>query len=161
MSVQVPTGDWYCSHECEKLKEQINSLVAAGDVQCSPVHSWQLLRGKDGNEATKRALQAAGDILQSSFDPIMDAASNMDLLPLIIKAKVRMVVIAVPIVYGAVHKGLHNFGMALQYARVCVVVKVLSMRNDKELTAVDTKMLFANCDMLSFTRWCFSDIPVD
>jgi hypothetical protein len=86
--VQLPSGDWYCSHECEKLKEQINVLVAAGDISCSPYHTWQLLRGKDGNEATKKALQAAGDILQSSFDPIMDAASNMDLLPLIIKAKV-------------------------------------------------------------------------
>ena len=49
---------------------------------------FQVLRGKDGNEVTKQALQVAGDILQSSFDPIMDAASNVDLLPLIIKAKV-------------------------------------------------------------------------
>lgn len=35
------------------------------------------------------AMRASMSILQGSFDPIMDAANNTDLLPLIIQAKVR------------------------------------------------------------------------
>jgi hypothetical protein len=38
------------------------------------------------------AMRASMSILQGSFDPIMDAANNTDLLPLIIQAKVSAVV---------------------------------------------------------------------
>jgi hypothetical protein len=54
-------------------------------------HSWHVLRGfKHSAGRVEHSMRAAMHILQGSFDPIMDAANNTDLLPLIIQAKVWM-----------------------------------------------------------------------
>lgn len=50
-------------------------------------YTWQVLNGKNGQSATTHAIRAAADILQESFDPIMDLASNKDLLPLMLYAQ--------------------------------------------------------------------------
>lgn len=52
-------------------------------------HSWHVLRGfKHSAGRVEADMRAAMHILQGSFDPIMDANNNTDLLPLIIQAKV-------------------------------------------------------------------------
>ena len=50
-------------------------------------YTWQILNGRDGTEQTDLAIEAATKLLQESFDPIMDLASNTDLLPLMINAE--------------------------------------------------------------------------
>ena len=45
------------------------------------------MNGLDGTEETEAAISEATKLLQESFDPIMDLASNTDLLPLMISAK--------------------------------------------------------------------------
>jgi hypothetical protein len=47
----------------------------------------QLLRGKDGTHSTAWSLKAAQELLQESFDPIMDLSTNTDLLPLMLYAR--------------------------------------------------------------------------
>lgn len=52
-------------------------------------HSWHVLRGfKHSAGRVESSMRASMHILQGSFDPIMDANNNTDLLPLIIQAKV-------------------------------------------------------------------------
>jgi hypothetical protein len=54
-------------------------------------HSWHVLRGfKHSAGRVESSMRASMHILQGSFDPIMDANNNTDLLPLIIQAKVRL-----------------------------------------------------------------------
>jgi hypothetical protein len=48
------------------------------------------MRGKDGTTATGKKLHTALELLQGSFDPIMDGTNSVDLLPLIVQARVRM-----------------------------------------------------------------------
>lgn len=50
--------------------------MAEGDVPIGadfgPEHSWQWLRGRDGTGATTRTLKTCLELLQESFDPIID-----------------------------------------------------------------------------------------
>lgn len=59
------------------------------DLVCTALHctALQLLRGKDGTPGTTWSLKAAQELLQESFDPIMDLSTNTDLLPLMIYAR--------------------------------------------------------------------------
>jgi len=50
-------------------------------------YSWQILNGNDGTEETSKAIQEATDLLEESFDPIVDLSTNTDLLPLMINAE--------------------------------------------------------------------------
>ncbi len=86
---QLPDGAWFCSPECTSVKDLLKAWVAAGDVPLTQSHSWQLLNGKDGSISTGKTLRVALDLLQSSFDPIMDANNETDLLPKIVYATVR------------------------------------------------------------------------
>lgn len=43
-------------------------------------YQWQLLHGKDGSHSTTWALKACYEILQESFDPIIDQVSGQDLV---------------------------------------------------------------------------------
>ena len=45
------------------------------------------MRGKDGRHNTAWSLRSAQEILQESFDPIMDLGSNTDLLPVMLYAR--------------------------------------------------------------------------
>ena len=47
----------------------------------------QVMRGKDGRHNTAWSLRSAQEILQESFDPIMDLGSNTDLLPVMLYAR--------------------------------------------------------------------------
>lgn len=50
-------------------------------------YTWQVLNGKDGKVATTYSVRAAMEILQESFDPIIDLSTNTDLLPLMLNAE--------------------------------------------------------------------------
>lgn len=54
---------------------------------CAAGYSWQVLNGKDGTMYTTYSVKAAAEILQESFDPIIDLSTNTDLLPLMLYAK--------------------------------------------------------------------------
>ena len=43
-------------------------------------------QGKDGSPATAASLRKAADILQESFDPIIDLSTGQDLLPVMVFA---------------------------------------------------------------------------
>lgn len=85
----VPEGDWFCSQECMRINQLLGTYIQAGqmEIPASPGHTWQLLRGKDGTHGTAWSLRAAQELLQESFDPIMDLSTNTDLLPLMIYAR--------------------------------------------------------------------------
>lgn len=89
---ELPPGDWYCCHECAALRDQLDLWVKAGDVPLGPAHALQAIRGKDGTIGTGKKLATALDLLQGSFDPIMDAGNSVDLLPLIVYARVGVCV---------------------------------------------------------------------
>lgn len=50
-------------------------------------YTWQVLNGKDGRVGTTHAIKAAAEILQESFDPIIEQTTNTDLLPLMLYAQ--------------------------------------------------------------------------
>ncbi|PRW56093.1 Nucleosome-remodeling factor subunit BPTF isoform A [Chlorella sorokiniana] len=85
----VPEGEWHCSEECERIRAHINAAIQGQqmDIPGYPSHTWQVFRGKDGRSATAWALRSAQEILQESFDPIMDLGSNTDLLPVMLYAR--------------------------------------------------------------------------
>lgn len=70
------------------MKEALGRVVALGDqvVPFSTGHSWQVMRGKDGPRGTGRVLHTALEILQESFDPILDVPTQQDLLPAMVQA---------------------------------------------------------------------------
>lgn len=85
----VPEGEWHCSEECERIRAHINAAIQGQqmDIPGYPSHTWQVFRGKDGRSGTGWSLRAAQEILQESFDPIMDLGSNTDLLPVMLYAR--------------------------------------------------------------------------
>ena len=50
-------------------------------------YTWQILNGKDQKINTTYSIKAAAEILQESFDPIIDLSTNTDLLPLMLHAR--------------------------------------------------------------------------
>lgn len=46
-----------------------------------------VLQGKDGSPTTAASLKKAADILQESFDPIIDLTTGRDLLPVMVYAQ--------------------------------------------------------------------------
>jgi hypothetical protein len=64
--------------------------VSIADESCLCVWVCVCVAGAAGVSVpqVENSMRAATSILQGSFDPIMDAANNLDLLPLIIQAKV-------------------------------------------------------------------------
>ncbi|KAK9810346.1 hypothetical protein WJX72_009121 [[Myrmecia] bisecta] len=84
---ELPDGDWFCSPECHSINDSLRARVLAGPVPISGDHTWQLLRGKDGTHATTWALKSAAELLQESFDPIIDIISGQDLLNVMVYAQ--------------------------------------------------------------------------
>jgi len=63
------------------------SSSSFGAVLHNAGYTWQVLNGKDGRAGTTHAIKAAAEILQESFDPIIEQTSNTDLLPLMLYAQ--------------------------------------------------------------------------
>jgi len=62
--------------------------VSRAWTPCLTAAGWCMLCCVLWRLQVENSMRAAMSILQGSFDPIMDAANNLDLLPLIIQAKV-------------------------------------------------------------------------
>jgi hypothetical protein len=82
----LPTGDWFCHGECAQVYSALDPARSKGGLQPLPSglrlpagckhpageYTWQWLRGADGTAATKKALEAALELLDNCFDPIVD-----------------------------------------------------------------------------------------
>ncbi|KAL0056243.1 hypothetical protein WJX82_009196 [Trebouxia sp. C0006] len=94
---QLPTGDWFCSESCSGIWQALNSRVSAGPAPLDPPeYTLQLMRGRDTSglpaaDATNAAIDTAQQVLQESFDPIIDKATKENLLLLMTKAEVKAV----------------------------------------------------------------------
>jgi hypothetical protein len=73
-------GDWFCAEACERIHGDLRKRVQAGPITIDADYQWQLLHGKDGSHGTTWALKACYEILQESFDPIIDQVSRQDLV---------------------------------------------------------------------------------
>lgn len=76
----MAAGDWFCSERCQQIYVELRQHVEVGPVNIDEDYQWQLLHGKNGRHATTWTLKACHDILQESFDPIIDQVSGEDLL---------------------------------------------------------------------------------
>ena len=110
----LPEGDWFCDSRCGKIHGHFKGLVKEGKMPVDVLtmvdpamasdgkrrqkvpnpyklelsnYSFHVLNGSDGSPETEEAISDATRLLQESFDPIMDLASNTDLLPLMISAR--------------------------------------------------------------------------
>ncbi|GLI61577.1 hypothetical protein VaNZ11_003959, partial [Volvox africanus] len=85
----VPEGEWFCSDECMKIRQLLTDALEQGEniMPGNPAYRWQFIRGRDGTKATARALKTVLEILQESFDPIIDNGSGEDLLPRMVHAE--------------------------------------------------------------------------
>ncbi|GIM10423.1 hypothetical protein Vretimale_13980 [Volvox reticuliferus] len=85
----VPEGEWFCSDECLKIRHLLTDALEQGEniMPGNPAYRWQFIRGRDGTKATARALKTVLEILQESFDPIIDNGSGEDLLPRMVHAE--------------------------------------------------------------------------
>jgi hypothetical protein len=63
------------------------STSSFGAAMQNAGYTWQVLNGKDGRAGTTHAIKAAAEILQESFDPIIEQTTNTDLLPLMLYAQ--------------------------------------------------------------------------
>jgi hypothetical protein len=69
------------------LPPSLPSTSSFGAALQSAGYTWQVLNGKDGRAGTTHAIKAAAEILQESFDPIIEQTTNTDLLPLMLYAQ--------------------------------------------------------------------------
>ena len=110
----LPEGDWFCDSLCGRIHGHFKGLVKNGRMPVDVLttvdpttsmegkrrqkvpnpyklelanYSFHVLNGSDGTAETDEAILDASSLLQESFDPIMDLASNTDLLPLMISAR--------------------------------------------------------------------------
>eukprot|EP00873_Tetraselmis_striata_P040953 jgi/Tetstr1/461217/TSEL_006354.t1 len=82
----LPDGDWFCSSGCEKVHSVLTAQVKLGPVEVQGDTRnlvWQLLH-KDMEGSSHADLAAVQDILQQSFDPIIDMITRTDLLPVMV-----------------------------------------------------------------------------
>ena len=86
----LPPGAWFCQGHCEAIARGLAQLVAAGEQPLGGSHgrryTLHILRGAHGGDSCGEALDAVQRLLCDSFDPIMDTASDLDLLPLMVAA---------------------------------------------------------------------------
>ena len=74
------TGDWFCSGKCKDIHHALRERVEQGAVDLGDDYQWQLLHGKDGTTSTTWQLKGCQDILEESFDPIIDQISKQNLV---------------------------------------------------------------------------------
>ena len=99
LTPRYSAGDWFCSEVCSSIWDKLNATVAAGltplqSPKYPPGYTIQMLRGrvtidKPNAAATNDAIDIAQNVLQESFDPIIDKATKENLLLLMTKAEVK------------------------------------------------------------------------
>ena len=73
-------GDWFCSPKCQDIHHALRARVALGLVDLNDDYQWQLLHGKDQTTYTTWQLKGCQEILEESFDPIIDQISKQNLV---------------------------------------------------------------------------------
>lgn len=73
-------GDWFCSAKCQEIHHRLRNRVNLGPIDLDEDYQWQLLHGKDGTTSTTWQLKGCQDILEESFDPIIDQISKQNLV---------------------------------------------------------------------------------
>ena len=79
-SICCVIGDWFCSGKCKDIHHALRERVEQGAVDLGDDYQWQLLHGKDGTTSTTWQLKGCQDILEESFDPIIDQISKQNLV---------------------------------------------------------------------------------
>ena len=86
----LPPGAWFCQPQCESIARGLAQLVAAGEQplggDAGRRYTLHILRGAHGGPGCGEAVNEVQRLLCDSFDPILDTASDLDLLPLMVHA---------------------------------------------------------------------------
>ncbi|PWA87636.1 zinc finger, PHD-type [Artemisia annua] len=99
----LPTGEWFCCGDCDKIHTSLAELVAGGEKRLPDTSMgaikkkqveqglepsaeldirWRLLSGKIASDDTRVLLSKAVAIFHDRFDPIADSTtSRLDLIP--------------------------------------------------------------------------------
>ncbi|XP_073392800.1 uncharacterized protein [Physcomitrium patens] len=109
---ELPEGEWFCQKDCKVIDEILTQLVANGpelltdsiisellesrqqqtgakdkaESSC-PSFAWQILCGKSGNTANTQTLAEAINIFTECSDPIRDAKTGKNLIPLMVQSR--------------------------------------------------------------------------
>mmetsp|Transcript_13830 Transcript_13830/g.39159 ORF Transcript_13830/g.39159 Transcript_13830/m.39159 type:complete len:924 (+) Transcript_13830:273-3044(+) len=82
----LPEGDWLCSKGCRTVHAVLAAQVEKGPISIPsdglPM-TWQILRSNK-EQSGPGELKVVQEILQQSFDPIMELTTNTDLLPVMV-----------------------------------------------------------------------------
>jgi hypothetical protein len=78
---------WFCSKECMEILSKLSTAVNSGFMLLGEKYCMQLLHGLNHLPAIESSLVEAAEILQESFDPIMDKANNQDLIPAMVHSE--------------------------------------------------------------------------
>ncbi|KAH9700303.1 PHD-type domain-containing protein [Citrus sinensis] len=128
---ELPKGKWLCCADCKRINLALQKLVDRGEEKLPETSldvikkkheesgsdnavdfdvRWRVLRGKkvDASDGTRALLSKAVSIFHDRFDPIIESASKLDLIP--------------AMVYGRSHRGQDYHGM---YCAILTVNQVV------------------------------------
>lgn len=128
---ELPKGKWLCCADCKRINSALQKLVDRGEERLPEASldvikkkneqsgsdnavdfdvRWRVLRGKkvDPSDGTRALLSKAVSIFHDRFDPIIESASKLDLIP--------------AMVYGRSHRGQDYHGM---YCAILTVNQVV------------------------------------
>lgn len=128
---ELPKGKWLCCADCKRINLALQKLVDRGEEKLPEISldvikkkheesgsdnavdfdvRWRVLRGKkvDASDGTRALLSKAVSIFHDRFDPIIESASKLDLIP--------------AMVYGRSHRGQDYHGM---YCAILTVNQVV------------------------------------
>eukprot|EP00216_Chloropicon_sp_CCMP2111_P006696 CAMPEP_0198236530 /NCGR_PEP_ID=MMETSP1446-20131203/2400_1 /TAXON_ID=1461542 ORGANISM="Unidentified sp, Strain CCMP2111" /NCGR_SAMPLE_ID=MMETSP1446 /ASSEMBLY_ACC=CAM_ASM_001112 /LENGTH=586 /DNA_ID=CAMNT_0043918301 /DNA_START=118 /DNA_END=1878 /DNA_ORIENTATION=+ len=120
-----PKGTWFCSETCSSMHSSLRDLCARGRmsmVEGSPF-SFQVLHGNDKAQQDperKKLFKRCISIIEECFLPMKDAATQRNLLPLIVQAK-----------HVPPHdfRGFHVFALFFEGEVVCIAtVRIFGTR---------------------------------
>nr|XP_024393617.1 uncharacterized protein LOC112290960 [Physcomitrium patens]PNR40773.1 hypothetical protein PHYPA_018176 [Physcomitrium patens] len=109
---ELPEGEWFCQKDCKVIDEILTQLVANGPELLSnsiisellesrqqqssvkvklessnPRFGWQILCGEGGSSANVQTLAEAANIFTECSDPIRDAKTGKNLIPLMVQSR--------------------------------------------------------------------------
>uniref|UniRef100_A0A7I4EA87 PHD-type domain-containing protein n=1 Tax=Physcomitrium patens TaxID=3218 RepID=A0A7I4EA87_PHYPA len=109
---ELPEAEWYCQPNCQHIVQVLSQLVANGPEllsdnivndllesrqhqqgivemaeSSSPVFGWQILHGAGENPVNGRTLAQAVEIFTECSDPIKDAPSGQNMIPIMVYSR--------------------------------------------------------------------------
>ncbi|KAH9660468.1 PHD-type domain-containing protein [Citrus sinensis] len=108
---ELPKGKWLCCADCKRINLALQKLVDRGEEKLPETSldvikkkheesgsdnavdfdvRWRVLRGKkvDASDGTRALLSKAVSIFHDRFDPIIESASKLDLIPAMVYGQV-------------------------------------------------------------------------